>query len=309
MSREMIGRTVVRLYPKDIRESAGGELVGTLLDAGDASRCAYLRQLGSLVRSGLSARARAELSRPLGRIAASTLCWVAVLSAMSQLVTVIGIRLRWGDTPGSSTETLVYSYIIPALILVLFTLGRNRVTGILGLAWLAIFLHQHSMLSLGGFFATIPLQAAGFALLAVKPRKPLPAGRSLWPVLAVVWLLYQVTLLGQWRRSTSRRSSAHTGPRLDKPDSRHTRQASRPIAGPCQGPFGPPPQALAAVWNAGDCVLMPRKRTSWLPPWLLTTCGSGKFGTPWVRMHFANFSPRACCCACWAGLAAVRVGM
>ena len=161
MSREAIGRTVVRLYPKDIRESAGEELVGTLLDAGDASRSAYVRQLVSLVRSGLLARARSELGQPLGRIAASTLCWVAVMSAMSELVGVIGIGLRWGDTPGSSTETLLYSYIIPALIIVLFTLRRNRTTGILGLAWLAIFLHQHSMLPLGGFFESIPLKQSG----------------------------------------------------------------------------------------------------------------------------------------------------
>jgi hypothetical protein len=53
------------------------------------------------------------------------------------------------------------------------------------------------MLPLSGFFESIPLQAAGFALLAIKPRKPLPAGRFLWPAPAIVWLLYQVTLLGQ----------------------------------------------------------------------------------------------------------------
>jgi hypothetical protein len=197
MTRGAIGRTVVRLYPKDIRESAGQELVGTLLDAGDASRGAYARQLVSLVRAGLSARARSELTQPLGRIAASTLCWVAVMSAMSELVADIGIRLRWGDTPGPGTETLLYTDIIPALILVLFTLRRNRTTGILGLAWLAIFLHQHAMLPLSVFFETVPLQAAGFVLLAIKPRTPLPAGRFLWPAPAIVWLLYQVTLLGQ----------------------------------------------------------------------------------------------------------------
>jgi hypothetical protein len=172
-------------------------LVGTLLDAGDASRGAYVRQLVSLVRSGLAARARLELSQPLGRIAASTLCWVAVMSAMSQLVSVIGIRLRWGDSPGSDTETLLYCYIIPALILVLFTLRHDRTTGILGLAWLAIFLHQHSMLPRTGFVESVPLQAAGFALLALKPRTTLPAGRFLWPGPAIVWLTYQVTLLGQ----------------------------------------------------------------------------------------------------------------
>ena len=195
--REAIGRAVVRLYPKETRESAGEELVGTLLDAGDASRGAYVRQLVSLARSGLLGRARSELTQPLGQIAASTLCWVAVMSAMRQLVGVIGTRLRFDGTSGSSTEMLLYSYIFPALILVLFTLRRNRTTGILGLAWLAILLHQRSMLPLSDFLDTVPLQTAGFALLAVKSGKPLPAGRLLWLAPAIVWLLYLVTLLGQ----------------------------------------------------------------------------------------------------------------
>jgi hypothetical protein len=41
-----------------------------------------------------------------------------------------------------------------------------------------------------------------------------------------------------------------------------------------------------------------------LPPELLMTFGSGKFGTLWLRMHFAKFSPRCCClaiCAAFAG--------
>ncbi len=32
------------------------------------------------------------------------------------------------------------------------------------------------------------------------------------------------------------------------------------------------------------------------------TFGSGKFGTPWPRMHLAKFSPRWRCCAVCAGL-------
>jgi hypothetical protein len=46
------------------------------------------------------------------------------MSAMSELVTTIGIRLRWGDTPGPGTERLLYSYIIPALIL--HAVAKNR---------------------------------------------------------------------------------------------------------------------------------------------------------------------------------------
>ena len=197
MSREAIGRAAVRLYPAAVRESRGSELVGTLLDAGDASWRAYLGQLGSLVRSGLLARARLELTRPLAEIGASTLCWIAVMSVVWQLVTVVGIELRWGGGPGSGTETDLYSYILPVSILVLFTLGRHRTTGVLGLGWVAIFLHQHPMLPSSGFIADVPLQAAGFAMLAIRPRAARSAGRLLWLVPAVVFLVYQVTLLGQ----------------------------------------------------------------------------------------------------------------
>lgn len=35
------------------------------------------------------------------------------------------------------------------------------------------------------------------------------------------------------------------------------------------------------------------------------TLGSGKFVTPWLRMHRANFNPRWRCCAACAGLAEV----
>jgi hypothetical protein len=197
MSRETLGRMVTRLYPVDIRERSGDEMVGTLLDAGDASRLAHARQLGSLLRSGLSARARSELSRPLARIAASALGWVAVMSAMSVLVATVGVRLRWDDSPGSSADTLLYCYILPALILTSFTLRHSRITGVLGLVWLGVFLRQHPTLPFGIFYEAVPLQAAGFALLLLKPRTTLNAGRLLWVLPALVWLAYQVTLLGQ----------------------------------------------------------------------------------------------------------------
>jgi hypothetical protein len=197
MSRAGIGKLVVRLYPQDTREQAGNELIGTLLDAGEASRLAFVLQALSVVKSGVWARARVELSRSLWQIAASTLCWVAVMSAMSLLVQTVGIRLRWGDTPGSDPWTVIYNYILPPLILVMFTLRRHRTTGIIGLVWVTIYLYQHPMLPTAFFLGSVPLPAAGFALLVARPRAPLFAGRFLWPAIAGVWLLYQVTLLGQ----------------------------------------------------------------------------------------------------------------
>jgi hypothetical protein len=197
MNREAIGRSVVRLYPENIRQNTGGELVGTLLDAGDVSASAYLRQLISLVRSGLWARAKVELARPLGQTVLTAVCWVAVLDAMNGLVTTVGVGLRWGGSAGSSPDSIAYGYVLPVLILVLFTLRKNRIVGVLGLVWLAIYVDQHQQMATVTFLKMMPVQAAGFVLLIARPDKPLPAGRFLWPIPALVLLIYQVTLLGQ----------------------------------------------------------------------------------------------------------------
>ena len=136
--------------------------------------------------------------QPLGRIAASTLCWVSVMSAMSQLVGEIGIRLRWGYTLEASTETLLHSYILPALILVLFTTAaeQNHRDSRPGLA--RDLPPPTPDAAAQRLLGDHPAAASSrFALLAIRPRTPVPAGRLLWPVPAIVWLLYQVTLLGQ----------------------------------------------------------------------------------------------------------------
>ncbi|HEX4019112.1 MAG TPA: hypothetical protein VHX15_20420 [Frankiaceae bacterium] len=116
---------------------------------------------------------------------------------MSVTVSFVGTQLYWGGSLGGSSLTITYYYILPLLILILFTLRRNRITGVLGVAWLAIFLYQHQLISTVGFIQLVPLQAAGFALLIARPKRQLPAGRLLWPAPAAAWLLYQLTLLGE----------------------------------------------------------------------------------------------------------------
>jgi hypothetical protein len=86
MTRQLIGRTLVRLYPVDVQQARGNELVGTLLDAGEASTVSFVSNAVSVAVSGLMARAREELRRPVWQIAAGALCWAAVLIAMWDVV-------------------------------------------------------------------------------------------------------------------------------------------------------------------------------------------------------------------------------
>ena len=75
---QTIGRGVAgRMYPSDIRDSRGKEILGTLLDAGDASLAAFVRQLASLMVGGLVVRSRQALAEPPGKLAARTICWAA----------------------------------------------------------------------------------------------------------------------------------------------------------------------------------------------------------------------------------------
>lgn len=200
MSRQLIGRTLVRLYPAEVRRARGNELVGTLLDAGDVSTLAFVANAASLARSGLWARAREELGRPVGQLLVGALCWAAVLIAMTELVEGVGAGIFW-DGPffsyGHDPQTIIDMYVLPVLILMLFTSGRNRTTGLLGLLRVAMRLHQSQLISLDDFLILFPVQIAGFGLLTIRPRSIQFAGRYLWAIPTAMWAFYWLTLLGQ----------------------------------------------------------------------------------------------------------------
>ena len=200
MSRQLIGRTLVRLYPAEVRRARGNELVGTLLDAGEVSMSAFLANAASLAGAGLWARACAELRRPIGQLLVGALCWAAVLGAMTELVEGVGTALFWGGTIfsfGSDPQTIIDMYVLPVLILVAVSGGRNRTAGLLGLLRVVMRLHQSQLISLDDFLIGYPVQIAGFALLAFRPRTILPAGRYLWPIPTALCAFYWLTLLGQ----------------------------------------------------------------------------------------------------------------
>ncbi len=71
-------------------------------------------------------------------------------------------------------------------------------------------------------------------------------------------------------------------------------------------------QLFIAFWKAGErggpCAVLPPVLPSpiwtWIPcpPGPAATLGSGKFGTPWVRMHSAIFSAPCLILASWEPL-------
>lgn len=200
MSRQLIGRALVRLYPGEVQRARGNELLGTLLDAGEASWWSFVSNGMSVAVSGLLARAREELGRSVWQIAVGALCWAAVLIAMRDVVQGICMGLYWGGSIfvfGHDSETIIDMYVLPVLILALFSTGRTRTVGALGLLRVAMRLHQSPLIGLAGFMILVPVQVLGFGLLATRPRSFPRAGRYLWPIPAVMWAFYWLTLLGQ----------------------------------------------------------------------------------------------------------------
>jgi hypothetical protein len=97
--------------------------------------------------------------------------------------------LRWGGTFGGSLSTVWLLYAGPALILAVFTAGRDRATGIIGLIWLYADIRSHPRppISIWIEFWLLPL--AGFVLMAIRPRRKAGLERALWLIPALVWAI------------------------------------------------------------------------------------------------------------------------
>lgn len=197
MSKRRVGSAAVRTYPRDIRDGRGEEILGTLLDAGDESLAAFVRQLVSLIVGGLMARSREALAQPPGRLAAQTVCWAAIV-AVIQLPFRQGVLALEGVISGFPLVTVRDMFVLPLVILAAFTLGGRRLAGLLGLAWVATYIRDwDSGVAASNIVVAVALPAVGFGLLALRPQTA-PAAwqtRILWLVPATALALATVAPL------------------------------------------------------------------------------------------------------------------
>lgn len=192
MTRRWIGRTAVRLYPADVRAAHGDELVGTMLDAGDYSAFAFVRQLVSLIVAGLLARSRDVLSQPPGQLASDMVRWAAVIVigrglADDVAAVVGGLPIHWARAP----TTIWIAYLGPALVLALFIARRDRATGIVGLLWSLV---TYSHLPAASWIYGPALPIVGCGLMTIAPRRAPDPGRSLILVPLLAWAVFRWTL-------------------------------------------------------------------------------------------------------------------
>jgi hypothetical protein len=196
MSKRSVGRVAVRLYPREIRDGRGKEILGTLLDAGDASFAAFLRQLASIVVGGLVARSRRALTESPVKLTAGAACWAAII-LVTQFPFRQGIRVLDGMT-AFPLVTLRDMCVLPLVILASFTFGGRRLAGLLGLAWIVLYVQDWEPgLGTSQAVQQILLPAAGFGLLTLRPQAAPRTwqARILWVVPAAALALVNLAPL------------------------------------------------------------------------------------------------------------------
>ncbi len=197
MTRKWIGQTTVRLYPAELRAAKGDELVGTLLDAGDASLAAFITQLVSLILAALVARSRNALAHPLDQIASETVRWGAVITVASSMTTIVVEYVHWGGGIGWETITSWQQCLAPTLVLAMFIARQDRVAGVTGLTWCVDVLIRQPQLPVSGWISWLALPNLGFGVMTVRPRRQLDAGRVVVLIPIVAWAFFRWTELGQ----------------------------------------------------------------------------------------------------------------
>lgn len=197
MTRKWIGHAAVRLYPADLRAAKGDELVGTLLDAGDASLAAFITQLVSLVIAGLVASSRKALSQPTVQIASDTVKWGAVITVASAMATDVVEYVHWGGGIDWATITSWQQCLAPTLILVMFIVGQDRLAGVTGLTWCVDVLIRQPQLPSSAWISLMVLPILGFGLMTIAPRRPREPLRGLVLIPILAWAVFRWTELGQ----------------------------------------------------------------------------------------------------------------
>jgi hypothetical protein len=175
--RERIGQAALRAYPPAVRQARGLEMLGMVLDAGEQSNLALVRESGSLVLGGLRARAGVNAQAGSRRLLADSCCQAVLIWLTLWLINALNTQLIVGPS-----QQLLIQEVTLCTILACALIGYERLAAAGGLATFAAFgpLDLHPQL-VGVARAVVPI-----ACLLVMVSAPRKRSRDLRQVL---WLL------------------------------------------------------------------------------------------------------------------------
>jgi hypothetical protein len=168
--RERIGRAALRAYPPAVRQARGLEMLGMLLDAGEHSNRAFVRESGSLVLGGLRERGALAARAGSRRLVADACCRAVLIFFTVWLISAL-------NTEGSA---VLVQEVVLAAILAGALVGYERIAAVGGLAALIAFgpLGPHIQLV---WLARVLIPIACLLVMACAPqRRPRDPRRLLW---------------------------------------------------------------------------------------------------------------------------------
>ena len=190
MIRERIGRAMLRAYPHEVRAARGEDILGTVLEAGEPSARAFVREGGSIVLAGLRERATFLARVGSRRLIADAFCQAAALWLMWGAVNIVSSELQrpWAASPD------VLALIVLLALLVGVLVGYDRIVGVIGLAFIAAveLLTDPQAATRPLTLATLFVPLVCCLVMAFAPRKRSPDPRRLVllvPAIALVALL------------------------------------------------------------------------------------------------------------------------
>jgi hypothetical protein len=173
--RARIGQAALRAYPPAVRQTRGPEMLGMVLDAGEHSNRAFVRESGSLVLGGLRERRAITARAGTRRLLADSCCQAALIGLMLWLLRALSAEAIAG--PG---QQLVVQVLVLAAILAAALIGYERIAAISGLAALAAYgpLGPHTQLvSLAKVLVPI---GCLLVMVCAPQRRPRDARQLLW---------------------------------------------------------------------------------------------------------------------------------
>ncbi len=175
MIRERIGQVALRAYPPAVRQARGLEMLGMLLDAGEQSNRALVRESGSLVLGGFCER-RALLARAGSRrLVADSCCQAVLIFLMLWLISALS-----GQVIAGASQRLLVQEVVLAAILGCALTGYERIAALSGLAALIAYgpLGQHIQLV---WLANVLVPVACSLVMVRAPqRRPRDPRQLLW---------------------------------------------------------------------------------------------------------------------------------
>jgi hypothetical protein len=192
--RERIGQAALRAYPPAVRQTRGLEMAGMLLDAGEHSRLAFVRESGSLVLGGLRERRAISARTGTRRLIADACCQAVLIFLMLWLISALNTQAITGPSQQLPVQEVVLTAILACALV-----GHQRIAAVSGLAALIAYGPLGPHIQLMRLARVLVPIACLLVMVRAPQRRPRDPRQLLWLlpvcVLAALHADAQVSLL------------------------------------------------------------------------------------------------------------------